>query len=100
MSVMDNKTVAQRVIDEAINGRNLEALDVLVAPGFANHDSANPQITDLGGFKAWLQGLWAGFPDCSVQLTNNRFADGKIIESLWGCNMLVVLQQLDLVPNP
>ncbi len=137
MSVIQNKAVAQRVVDEGINGRNLEALDSLVAPGFTNHDSANPQVTDLAGFKAWQQTLWAGFPDCSVQLTDviaeddrvvhvwvmrgtqtgefagmppsgktidfagltvNRFVDGKIVDSLWGYNMLVVLQQLGLVP--
>ena len=59
-----NKSIVRRFA-EALNGRNLDSLDDLVAPDFVRHSQATPgiQIRSLDEFKRFLQDDWTGVPD-------------------------------------
>jgi steroid delta-isomerase-like uncharacterized protein len=74
-----NKSVVQR-FGEALNSRNLDLLDELVAPDFVRHCQATPwtQIRSLDDFKRFLQEGWAAVPD---ERTTPRFlvAEGEYV---------------------
>jgi predicted ester cyclase len=74
-----NKSVVQR-FGEAVNNRDLDALDALVAPDFVRHSQATLwiQIRSLAEFKRYLQDDWAGVPDGKTML---RFlvAEGDLV---------------------
>ena len=82
MSVEANKAIAQRIIDEGFNGRQLAVFDELVAPDFVNIDSASPTVTDLASFKAWMQAMWTAFPDFKVELLES-IAEGDRVVHVW-----------------
>lgn len=69
----------QIVLDmtEAINARNLDALDDLVAPGVQRHSGATPGlvIENLAQFKAFLEADFASVPD-SLQTVNVILSEG------------------------
>ncbi len=74
-----NKWIARRFGD-ALNSRNLNALDDVVDPGFVRHSQATPgiEIRSLAEFKRFLQDDWAGVPDGR---TSVRFlvAEGDLV---------------------
>lgn len=74
-----NKSIARRFGD-ALNSRNLNALDDVVDPGFVRHSQATPGIAirSLEEFKRFLQDDWAGVPDGQ---TSVRFliAEGDLV---------------------
>lgn len=82
MSTEANKAIAQRVIDEGFNGRQLAVFDELVAPGFVNVDSSSPAVTDLESFKVWVQAMWAAFPDFKVEIIE-AIAEGDYVVHVW-----------------
>lgn len=65
---------------EAVNARDLDALDTLVAASVQRHSAATPDVVvrSLDDFKAFLQADFATFPD-SRMTVNNVVAAGDMV---------------------
>jgi steroid delta-isomerase-like uncharacterized protein len=74
----DNKSIAKRVIEEAWNQGNLDALNELVAPNYVGHDTLGPEIHGLEGFKKRVHSLRTAFPDLHLTV-EDMFADGDVV---------------------
>ena len=81
-TVDENKTLVRR-FGEAMNTRQLDLLDDIVAPDFVRHCQATPQVEvrSLEAFKAFLRQDTAIFPD-SVQTLRHQVAEGNLV-ALW-----------------
>jgi steroid delta-isomerase-like uncharacterized protein len=75
MSTAENKALVRRAIEEVWNAHNVSAVDDLYAADLANHDPLNPEVTGLGGFKAWVGAVFAAFPDLHVVI-DDMVAEG------------------------
>ena len=73
------RSLIERLVD-AMNNRDLDALDDVVAAGFVRHCQATPQleINSIDDFKAFLRADVAAFPD-NVQTITHLAADGDLI---------------------
>lgn len=78
-SVERNLEVVRAMVD-AVNRRDLDALDGLIATDLHRHSAATPgvEVTDLEGFKAFLRTDFAGVPD-SVQEIREIFGQGDLV---------------------
>ena len=65
---MSNKTIVQRMFDEIINKGDVDLVDELFDPAFVTE---TPQGTfDREGFKQYVLGWRAGFPDVRCEVTD------------------------------
>jgi steroid delta-isomerase-like uncharacterized protein len=64
-----NTEIARKMID-AINRRDLDALDAVVSPNVVRHCAATPDVDvrDLAGFKAFLMSDFAAVPDSVIEV--------------------------------
>jgi steroid delta-isomerase-like uncharacterized protein len=78
-SVERNLETVRAMVD-AVNRRDFDALDGLVASDVLRHCAATPdvEVTDLAGFKAFLRADGAGVPD-SVQEIQEIFGQGDLV---------------------
>ena len=74
-----HKSVVRR-FGEALNNRNLDLLDDLVAPDFVRHCQATPwiDICSLDEFKRFLEDDWTGVPDGQTA-SRFLFAEGDLV---------------------
>jgi predicted ester cyclase len=81
-TVEQNKALVRRS-GEAMNARQLDLLDEIVAPDFVRHCQATPGIAvrSLQAFKAFLRDDTAAFPD-SVQTLTHMVAEGDLV-AVW-----------------
>lgn len=63
MSAEENKAVVHRMLEEAINQRNLDVLDEIFAPEFVDHTAVPGQAPGVEGLKQFFAMMDAGFPD-------------------------------------
>lgn len=77
-----NKALARR-FGEAMNGRQFDLLDEIVASDFVRHCQATPQadVRSLRGFKEYLRQDAMVFPD-SIQTPKHLLADGDLV-AVW-----------------
>jgi len=77
--VVDPEDVVLGMV-EAVNRRDLDALDAFVAPDVRRHSAATPDVTveNLEQFKAFLRADFAAVPD-SVQKVDMIFAAGDMV---------------------
>lgn len=78
MAAEENKAVVRRSVEEGFNARNLAILDELCAPGFINHDPANPAVRDREGLKEWWRMTLSSFPDMQATI-DALLADGDCV---------------------
>jgi predicted ester cyclase len=78
MTSEENKVVVRR-FEEAMNTRQLDVLDELIAPNFVRHCQATPQldIRSLEQFKEFLRQDVATFPD-NTQTFTHLVAEGDM----------------------
>jgi len=69
-----------KAMTEAINDRNLDALDAFVSPNLVRHSAATPglNVTSLDEFRAFLETDFATIPD-SVQTIDIIFGSGDFV---------------------
>lgn len=81
-SVDDHKALVRR-FGEAMNSRQLDTLDEIVAPDFVRHCQATPEVDvrSLQRFKEFLRQDTAVFPD-SVQTARHVVAEGDLV-AVW-----------------
>jgi predicted ester cyclase len=63
---MDRSDIEARIRtlwEDAFNGRDLDALDALTAPGFVNHNALSGTPPGPAGHRAVIERLWRAFPD-------------------------------------
>ncbi len=61
MSTETNKVLARRVIEEVLNGRNLDLLDELAAPDYIEHSPLPGQGTGIDGIRDRYTMLFKAF---------------------------------------
>ncbi len=71
----ENKAVALRYLEEAINQRNLDVLDDIFSPKFVDHTAVPGQAPGIEGLKQFFAMMRAGFPDFSASV-EDLFAEG------------------------
>ena len=78
-TVEENKAVVRR-FGEAMNSRQLDVLDEIVAPDFVRHCQATPdvKVRSLEAFKEFLRQDTAVFPD-SIQTARHIVAEGALV---------------------
>jgi steroid delta-isomerase-like uncharacterized protein len=74
----DNKSTAKRILEEAWNRGNLEALNDVVASNYIGHDTLGPEIRGLDGLKKRVHSLRTAFPDLQLNI-EEMFADGNTV---------------------
>lgn len=81
-TIEDNKALARR-LGEAIDERQWDLLDRIVAPNFIRHCQATAQadVRSLVAFKEYLQQDAAVFPD-STQTLKHMVAEGDLV-AIW-----------------
>jgi len=77
--VVDPEDVVRAMV-EAVNRRDLDALDAIVAPDVRRHSAATPDVMveNLEQLKAFLRADFAAVPD-SVQTVDMIFAGGDMV---------------------
>jgi steroid delta-isomerase-like uncharacterized protein len=65
---MDARAIAQRFFDEVVNGRNLDAVDELIAPDFVEHEELPDLAPGREGVKQFFEMIRAGLPDFRMEL--------------------------------
>ncbi len=71
----ENKAIARRYVEEAVNQRNLDVLDEIFAPGFIDHTASPDHPSGLEGLKQFFAMMDSGFPDFSATV-EDLFAEG------------------------
>lgn len=75
---MDDKTLMQRFIDEAINGRNLDAIDELLSEDFVEHEELPGLEPNREGVKQFFGMMEAAFPDLRFTV-RHLLSDGDMV---------------------
>ena len=78
MSAEENKAIARRGY-QAINQKNLDALDEVVAPDMTEHDPAPGQAPGLEGVKQYFSSLHAAFPDVQMDVEEMIAEADKVV---------------------
>ena len=63
MSLQENKHVARRILEEVVDGANLDIAEDLIAPDYLEHRARPGAPPGLEGFKQWVRTAHAAFPD-------------------------------------
>jgi steroid delta-isomerase-like uncharacterized protein len=75
----ENKAIARRYVEEAINQRNLDLLDELFASEFIDHTASPGQAPGLEGLNQFFAMMDAGFSDFRATI-EDMIAEGSKVE--------------------
>jgi steroid delta-isomerase-like uncharacterized protein len=78
-SMATNREVGHRFAAEVLNGKNLDALDALVAEDFVELDPLPGQGPGREGLKQTLAMFFAGFPDLEWVIEEEIAAADKVV---------------------
>ena len=78
MSAEENKAIARRAY-EAINQKNLDALDEVVASDMTDHDAGPGQAPGLEGVKQLFSSLHSAFPDFQMNVEDMIAKGEKVV---------------------
>ena len=78
----DLKTKFLRVVDEAWNKGNLDALDELHAPGYTEHHAPFPDVEGLEAFKQVVAGAHTTYPDFHITI-HELILEGDKLAARW-----------------
>ena len=82
MSVEENKADTRRAVEEFWNKGNMELLNEFWATNYIHHDPSSTKISDLEGFKQWVNTTRTGFPDLNVTI-EDIIAEGDKVVTRW-----------------
>lgn len=77
MSIEEIKSSVRAHMD-AWNNKDQQSFEDLFAPGYVHHDPAQPDVTDLTGFKLFALGIWSAFPDFFGTI-DHLVAEGDVV---------------------
>jgi steroid delta-isomerase-like uncharacterized protein len=78
MSAEENKAITRRAY-EAINQKNLDALDQMVASDIIDHDPGPGQGPGLEGVKQYFSSLHTAFPDVQMNIDDMIAEGDKVV---------------------
>ena len=78
-SMATNREVGRRFVAEVLNGKDLDAMDALVAEDFVELDPLPGQRPGRAGLKQTLGMFFAGFPDLEWVIEEEIVADDKVV---------------------
>jgi predicted ester cyclase len=78
MSVETSKANVRRVIEEALNGQNVAALDELYTPDYVYRNPPPGISPDRAGAKQWFAIVHAGFPDIHFTVEDQIAEEGAL----------------------
>jgi steroid delta-isomerase-like uncharacterized protein len=82
-AVAQNRQIAQRFIDEVVNGRNLQTAAQIIAPNARGRVSGDPQErVGVAGLQKGLNFYSSTCPDFKVQV-HDMVADGNSVAFRW-----------------
>ncbi len=81
MAAQENKAIARQAY-EAINRKNLDTLDEVVASDMTDHDPGPGQAPGLEGLKQLLASLNSAFPDYHVDVEDMIAEGDKVVARL------------------
>jgi predicted ester cyclase len=64
MSVEENKEALGRLVNEAWNGGNLQAVEELISPDFYYKDTLGNEFKSIDGYSRMISNWRKAFPDC------------------------------------
>jgi steroid delta-isomerase-like uncharacterized protein len=98
LTTSDENKILVRRFEEAMNTRQLAALDEVVAPNFVRHCQATPHldIRSLEQFKDFLRQDAAAFPD-NTQTFTHVIAEGDMVAT-WATYEGTQLEQMGAFP--
>jgi predicted ester cyclase len=83
MSTEANKTLIRRMIDRAINERDLEALDEFLAPDFVSHEALPPGVPPgRESVKQLFSMMRSAFPDLQATVEDQIAEGDKVVARL------------------
>jgi len=83
MSTDENKALARRIIEEAWNQGNMDAVDELMASDYAGHHSLVPtQPPSRELYKQFIVRTRAAFPDMHATI-EDQIAEGDLVVTRW-----------------
>jgi predicted ester cyclase len=62
-------------LEDAWNGRNIEALDAIFAPGFVRIVNNQPEANGVEGYKKAIEDFRMAYPDLKLTLDNTLYAE-------------------------
>ena len=80
MSTETNKKLIEKVFNEAMNERNFDILDQIVAPGYVNHGIPNWK-TGADGLKEILKQFLYAYPDMKITIKHVIGEDNMVTTS-------------------
>jgi predicted ester cyclase len=78
MSTEENKALIRRFFAEVVSGGNFALVEELLAPEYVLHFTGAPGPLDREGFKGFLGGFRAAFPDMQDSI-DDMVADGETV---------------------
>lgn len=78
MSLIENKALDRRYVDEILNGRRLDVIDEICAANYASHVPGFPTM-DRDGDKRLVGAMHAGFPDLQFTV-EDQIAEGDLVQ--------------------
>ena len=79
MSTEDNKAMARRLFEEALNQGKVAVFDELLAPNFLYHNPIRPDVRTLEDYKRFITEFHSAFPDLHVTIDDMIAEDDKVV---------------------
>jgi len=80
MSAEQNKEIFRKLVEQALTGGNMSAVDELLAPDFIEHEELPPGIPrDREGFKQLTSMLSSAFPDFKATIDDVIAEEDKVV---------------------
>jgi serine phosphatase RsbU (regulator of sigma subunit)/predicted ester cyclase len=74
-----NKALVRRLLEEAVNQRNLDVADELLASDFVDHDLVPGKVADIEDLKRWVAELRASFSDYHFSIEEQVAEGDKVV---------------------
>ena len=79
MSIEENKAMARRLFEEALNQGKVEVFDELLAPNFLYHNPTWPGVHTLEDYKPFITAWRSAFPDLHVTIDDMIAEDDTVV---------------------
>ena len=77
-----NKALFRRFIEEVINAKNVDKMDLLIGENWLDHNPPPGTPPGIGGMKQMMGMFFAAFPDLNATI-DQLIAEGDIVAAVW-----------------
>jgi steroid delta-isomerase-like uncharacterized protein len=82
VSTEDNKALVRRLVEQVINGGNLDLVDQLLANDYVYNAPGNPEVRGREGYKQLVNMYRTAFPDLRMSV-DQQTAEGDMVITRW-----------------